>query len=136
MNSRWWHKRYFKQYDHTASSYVTFSSTSDAQTKIGFGSCFDTNSPTKNYELADAGQTLVVTYEHSSEANQTGFKNAVDAAWTDGSIFTGNTFRFPGEGKSPPEGPALFEKVLEVRHVKTEWLHTDGSVSSATDFSF
>jgi len=127
MANEWKHKRYFKQYNNSTSSYVTFSDTSDAQTKIGFGSCFDTNSPTKSYELADAGQTLVVTYEHSSEANQTGFKSAVDAAWTDGSIFTGDTFTGTGESRT---------QVLQVRHVKTEWLNKNGDVGATTNFEF
>ena len=125
MANEYRHKRYFKQYNHSTSSYVTFSDTSDAQTKIGFGSCFDTNSPTKTYALEDAGQTLVVTYEHSSEENQTSFKSAVDAAWTDGSIFTGNTATGPATGPYTP--------VLVGRHVKTEWLDTDGSVSATTN---
>jgi hypothetical protein len=134
MANEWKHKRYFKQYNNSTSSYVTFSDTSDAQTKIGFGSCFNANSPTKTYELADSGQTLVVTYEHSSEENQSEFTSAVDAAWTDGSVWTGNTFNTPGDGHT--DVPPTLIKVLEVRHVKSEWLHLDGSVSSTTDFSF
>jgi hypothetical protein len=126
MANEYKHKRYFKQYNNSTSSYVTFSDVSDAQTKIGFGSCFDTNSPTKTYTLEDAGQTLVVTYTHSSEANQISFKSAVDAAWTNDSIFTGNTIT----------SVEPFVPVLEARHVKTEWLDENDSVGATTNFEF
>ena len=125
MANEYKHKRYFKQYNNSTSSYVTFSDVSDAQTKIGFGSCFDTNSPTKTYTLEDAGQTLVVTYTHSSEANQISFKSAVDAAWSNGSIFTGNTYT----------GSGLLTPVLQARHVKTEWFDHNDSVGSTTNLS-
>ena len=127
MANEWKSKRYFKQYNNSTSSYVTFSDTSDAQTKIGFGECWNTNSPTKTYELADAGQTLVVTHEFASEADQTGFMSALATAWGDGSIFTGNTYTGTGESRT---------QVLQVRRVKTEWLHADGSVSSTTNFTY
>ena len=128
MASEWKSRRYFKQYNHTTSSYVTFSDTTDAQTKIGFGECWNTNSPTKTYELADAGQTLVVTHEFASEADQTGFMSALATAWPNGTIFTGNTATGPATGPYTP--------VLEGRRVKTEWLYPDGSVSSTTNFDF
>jgi len=127
MDSKWWSKRYFKQYNYSTSSYVTFSDTSDAQTKIGFGECWNTNSPTKTYELADAGQTLVVTHQFASEAEQTGFMSALATAWTDGSTFTGNTYTGTGESRT---------QVLQVRRVKTEWLYPDGSVSATTNFTY
>ena len=127
MASEWKSKRYFKQYNHTTSSYVTFSDTTDAQTKIGFGECWNTNSPTKTYELADAGQTLVVTHEFASEADQTGFMSALATAWPNGTIFTGNTYTGTGESR---------KSVLESRRVKTEWLYPDGTVSATTNFDF
>ena len=98
------------------SSLKTFSSTSDANTKIGFQDVYSTSSPTKTEALADSDQTLVVTYEFDSDSDQTAFKNAVDGAWSDST--------------SP------FNKQTDtdtVEHFKTEWLHQDGSVSSTTN---
>jgi hypothetical protein len=128
MASEWKSKRYFKQYNHLTSSYVTFSDTSDAQTKIGFGSCWDIGTPTKTYALEDSGQTLVVTHEFSSEENQNSFMTALGTAWGNGSIFTGDTWQGT-EGE-----PGI--RVLQSQRVKTEWLHSDGSVSSTTNFSY
>ena len=128
MANEYKHKRYFKQYNHATSSYVTFSDTSDAQTKIGFGSCWDTGTPTKTYELQDS-ETLVVTHEFSSEANQNSFMSALSTAWENNTIFTGNTWLGGGE-------PGTVPMELQIRRVKTEWFHPDGSVSSTTNFDF
>jgi hypothetical protein len=122
-------KRYFKQYNHETTSYVTFASVEDAQTKIGFGDCWNTSSPVKSYALEDAGQTLVVTHEFTSEADQNAFMTALASAWSDASIFSGNT------SKTLIDGVTVVP-VLECRRVKTEWLHQDGSVSSTTNFTF
>ena len=116
MSVKYKHKRYFRCRTAEHRNIVTFSSTSDANTKIGFKSVFNTSSPTKTEALADSGQTLVVTYEFDSDSDQTAFKNAVDGAWSDST--------------SP------FNKQTDtdtVEHFKTEWLHQDGSVSSTTN---
>ena len=126
MANEYKHKRYFKQYNHATSSYVTFSDTSDAQTKIGFGSCWDTGTPTKTYELQDS-ETLVVTHEFSSEANQNSFMSALSTAWENNTIFTGNTWVAGASGAGAG---------IQIRRVKTEWLYPDGSVSSTTNFDF
>ena len=115
MAAEWKHHRYFRLRG-SDSSYKTFSSTADANTKIGFKSVYSTSSPSKAEELADSGQTLVVTYEFSSESDQTAFKSAIDGAWED---------------SSTPFDPA--DATDTVEHFKTEWLHADGSVSDTTN---
>ncbi len=107
------HKRYFRVRG-VDSSVRTFSSTSDANTKIGFKSVYNTSSPTKSEVLADSGQTLVVTYEFDSDTEQSAFKSAVDGAW--------------GESTTP-FAPEIDTDTVE--HFKTEWLHKDGSVSAS-----
>ena len=110
------HKRYFRVRG-SDSSLKTFSSTSDANTKIGFKSEWTTSSPTKTEALADSDQTLIVTYEFDSLSDQTAFKSAVDGTWNvDGST---------------PFTPATDTDTVE--HFKTEWLHQDGSVSATVN---
>lgn len=77
------HQRHFQVLDGDENK-ITFSSTDDANTKIGFKSVWDTGSPTKSYQLQDSNQTLVVTYEFASESDQTSFKTAVDNTWSTG----------------------------------------------------
>ena len=60
------HRRYFRVRG-VDSSVRTFLSISDANTKIGFKSVYDTSSPTKTEVLDDGGQTLIVTYEFDSD---------------------------------------------------------------------
>jgi hypothetical protein len=115
MSAEWKHKRYFRVIG-ADSSIKTFSSTTDANTKIGFTSVWNTSSPTKTEALADTDQTLVVTYEFDSESDQTAFKSAIDSAWED---------------SSSPFAPADSSDTVE--HFKTEWLHKDGTVSSTTN---
>lgn len=115
MAAEYKHIRYFRVRGND-SSLKTFSDTSDAQTKIGFTSVWNTNTPTKTYALADSDQTLKVTYEFDNSGDQTGFKSAVDAAYTDS---TGHY------------NPATASDTVE--HFKTEWLHPDGSVSATTN---
>jgi hypothetical protein len=115
MAAQWKHKRYFRVRGVDSSCY-TFSSVSDANTKVGFTSVYDTNSPTKTEVLEDSGQTLVVTYEFSSEAEQTAFKDAIDGAWT---------------ASSTPYDNSNESDMVE--HFKTEWLHQDGTVSSTNN---
>jgi len=115
MAAQYKHKRYFRVRG-SDSSLKTFSSTADANTKIGFLSVFNTSSPTKTEALADSGQTLIVTYEFDSESDQTAFKNAIDATFVD------STALF-----NPPTSGDVVE------HFKTEWLHQDGSVSSTAN---
>ena len=115
MAAEYKHKRYFRLKD-VDSNVQTFSSTADANTKIGFKSVYSTSSPTKTEALADSGQTLVVTYEFGSEADQTAFKSAIDGAWSD---------------SSSPFSPADASDTVE--HFKTEWLHADGTVSATTN---
>ena len=67
------HQRHFQVLDGDENK-ITFSSTDDANTKIGFKSVWDTGSPTKSYQLQDSNQTLVVTYEFASESDQTSFR--------------------------------------------------------------
>tara|TARA_B100000927_G_scaffold267848_1_gene242245 strand:- start:87 stop:437 length:351 start_codon:yes stop_codon:yes gene_type:complete len=115
MAANYKHKRYFRLRG-SDSSLKTFSSTSDANTKIGFKSVYSTSSPTKTEALADSDQTLVVTYEFDSDSDQTAFKNAIDGAW--------------GEDSTPftPE-----TDTDSVEHFKTEWLHKDGSISATSN---
>ena len=116
MAAEYRHKRYFR-IRKSDSSLATFSSTADANTKIGFKSVYNTSSPTKTEALEDSNQTLVVTYEFDSDVDQTAFKDAVTGAWGD------NTQPF-----SPDD---TFDTV---EHFKTVWLHQDGSVSNTTNF--
>ena len=122
MAAEYKHKRYFRVRQQGSEggaatdggSIRTFSSTADANTKIGFTSVWNTSSPTKAEELADSGQTLVVTYEFNSDSDQTAFKNAIDTA-------------FVNDGDAHVWKPATDSD--HVQHFKTEWLHADGSVS-------
>jgi|TARA_R110002074_G_scaffold167172_5_gene328144 hypothetical protein len=115
MAAEWKHKRYFRVRG-SDSSLKTFSSTSDANTKIGFTSVYSTSSPTKTEALADSDKTLVVTYEFDNISEQTAFKSAIDGAWSD---------------STSPFNPATDTDTVE--HFKTEWLNADGSVSSTTN---
>lgn len=119
MSAQFKHKRYFRMKNKQDNSPVTFSSTADALTKIGFKDVYNTNSPTKTEALEDSGQTLVVTYEFSSESDQTGFKTAIDNVW--------------GDSTEPWAPPSTDENYQIVEHFKTEWLHQDGSVSSTVN---
>jgi len=114
MAAQWKHKRYFRVRG-SDSSLKTFSSTSDANTKIGFTSVYSTNTPTKTEALADSDQTLVVTYEFDTQADQDAFKSAIDGAWSD---------------STTPFNPADASDTVE--HFKTEWLAQDGTSVSAT----
>ena len=134
MAVKYKHKRYFRVRTSEHRNIVTFSSTSDANTKIGFKSVSNTSSPTKTEVLADSDKTLVVTYEFNSDSDQTAFKNAVDGAWGDSeSPFS------PAEDTTAWDGEASFATPYHVEHFKTEWLNQDGSVSATmtkTDFGF
>ena len=110
------HKRYFRVRG-VDSTVRTFSSISDAKTKIGFKSVYDISSPIKSEELADNGQTLVVTYEFESDPEQSAFNDAVDGTW--------------GESTTP-FSPEIDTDTVE--HFKTEWLHKDGSISATRFF--
>ena len=115
MAAEWKHKRYFRVRG-SDNSLITFSSTSDANTKIGFKSEWTTSSPTKTEALADGDQTLIVTYEFDSNSDQTAFKSAVDGTWGD---------------STSPFNPATDTDTVE--HFKTEWLNADGSISATTN---
>ena len=115
MAAEWKHIRYFRLRGND-SSLKTFSSTADANTKLGFTSVWNTSSPTKTEALADSGQTLKVTYEFDSSSDQDAFKNAIDAVYSDSSLAF---------------SPATATDTAE--HYKTEWLHKDGSVSSTAN---
>jgi len=104
-------KKYFRLRG-ADSTLKTFSSTTDANTKIGFTSVYDTSTPTKTETLEDSGQTLVVTYEFDSDADQTAFQNAISDAWTN--------------SPHSPFNPA--DATDTVEHFKNEWLQPDGSV--------
>ena len=135
MAASYKHKRYFRCRTAEGRNIVTFSSTSDANTKIGFKSVYNTSSPTKTEALADSGQTLVVTYEFDNESDQTAFKNAVDGAWGE----SASPFS-PAEDTDAWDGEASFTAHYFVEHFKTEWLAQDGTTVSATmnrtDFGF
>ena len=85
MSALYKHKRYFRVRA-LDSSLKTFSSTADANTKIGFTSVWNTSSPTKTEVLADSNKTLVVTYEFETEADQAAFESAIDGAYADSSL--------------------------------------------------
>lgn len=115
MAAEYKHKRYFR-IRLADSSLYTFTSTSDANTKIDFKSAWTTSSPTKSEILADSDQTFVVTYEFNSEAEQTAFKTAIDGEW--------------GESSQPWNGN---DSSQTIEHFKTEWLHQDGTISATTN---
>ena len=115
MAAEYRHKRYFRVRV-SDSSLDTFSSTADANTKIGFTSVYSTSSPTKTEALADSDKTLVVTYEFNDESDQTAFKSAVDGAYSD---------------STSPFNPA--DGTDRAEHFKTEWLNKDGSISNTTN---
>jgi predicted amidohydrolase len=128
MAQEWKHRRYFKQYNNSTSSYVTFTSVEDAQAKIGLGSCFDTRSPAKSYELQDAGQTLVVTFAFDSKEDFNAQNSAVDAAYADtSSMFTGNTWNVEGETVTPD---------LQAQIVKFEYLTPPAGTTVQTEHTF
>jgi len=119
MAAEFKHKRYFRVLQYGADStwgLRTFSSTADANTKIGFKSAFNTSSPTKTEALENSGQWLVVTYEFDSESDQTAFKNAVEGLY---------------DGDSSVFGPETSNDCVEMFRV--EWLNKDGSVSSTSN---
>jgi len=72
------HKRYFRLSEADGSTLVSFSSTSDANTKIGFAGVWSTSSPTKVETLEDSNFTLVVQYEFDSLEEENAFITAVD----------------------------------------------------------
>ena len=72
------HKRYFRLSEADGSTLVSFSSTSDANTKIGFAEVWSTSSPTKVETLEDSNFTLVVQYEFDSLDQENAFSTAVD----------------------------------------------------------
>ena len=115
MAAEYRHKRYFRVRV-SDSSLDTFSSTADANTKIGFTSVYSTSSPTKTEALADSDKTLVVTYEFNDESERTAFKSAVDGAYSD---------------STSPFNPA--DGTDRAEHFKTEWLNKDGSISNTTN---
>lgn len=130
MSELYKHKRYYRirrkvqpvwedTYDVFTDLLISFSDTNDAQTKIGFKSCYTAGSPTTTYALADSNTTLVVTYEFDNATNQTAFKDAIDAEW--GDYANGE---LPWNGDDSTQAP---------EHFKTEWLHKDGSVSNTTN---
>ena len=125
------HKRYFKVYDYDASSYISFADVDDAKAKIGFGTCYTAGAPTTTYALEDSSQTLVVTYEFETDADQTTFKNSVDDAWQTGNNLTGVTMKvnplIPNNPNWESVSPAQVI-VRQPRHVKTEWMHQNGGV--------
>ena len=110
MAAEYRHKRYFRVRGED-STLTVFTDVTNANTLIGFKSAYNTSTPTKTESLADSDQTLVVTYEFNSEAEQTAFKSAIDASWDADGPFTGTG----------------------VEHFKTEWLHQDGSISATTN---
>lgn len=135
MSIQYKHKRYFRIRSDMADSsqMVTFSSTADANTKIGFKACWNTSSPTVTEALEDSGTTLVKTYEFNSDSDQTAFKNAVDAEYGESSFPWNGTDMQPNLDQST-EGGWSKKDASYVEHFKTEWLHQDGSVSSTENF--
>ena len=119
MSAEYKHKRYYRVRG-SDSTLKTFSSTSNANTIIGFRDVYDTSSPTKTYALADSDKTLVVTHEFNTEDEQTAFKAAVDTLMDDSST--------PWNPDADVDGQGGW-----VEFFKTEWLHKDGSVSDTTN---
>ncbi len=110
------HKRYFQIHefygdDSTRMPKSFTGTTAQAYAEFSFSSAFDTSSPTKTLAFEDSNKTLVVTYEFSSESDQTAFKNAVDTAYGNGTMWANDK---------------------PIMHTKTEWLHKDGSVSATS----
>jgi len=127
MANAYKHKRYYKlktptntdpsqPHDGVSFDNVTFTSTSDAITKMAFSTLHDANSVSKTSALEDSGTTLVITYEFESESDQTAWKAGIDGALEDSTALYNPTY------------PAF------VYHSKTEWLHDDGSVSNTVTF--
>ena len=86
------HKRYFQIHefygdDSTRMPKSFTGTTAQAYAEFSFSSAFDTSSPTKTLAFEDSNKTLVVTYEFSSESDQTAFKNAVDTAYGNGTMW-------------------------------------------------
>lgn len=115
MANAYKHKRYFQIHEEQPDSSLaakTFSgTTAEAYAEFSFSSAWDTSSPTKTMAFADTNTTLVVTYEFDNESDQTAFKTAVDSAYTAVTAWTSGKY---------------------VKHIKTEWLHEDGTVSATT----
>ncbi len=108
------HKRYFEIHeqtgdDSTKEAKAFTGTTAQAYAEFSFSSAWDTSSPTKTLAFENSNKTLVVTYEFANESQQTAFKNAVDTAYGNGTMWANNKL---------------------IKHTKTEWLHQDGSVSS------
>ena len=98
------------------SSLYTFTSVNDAKTRIALKDCINLHSPILTYALADSNQTMVMTVEHESDANQVSWKAAWDAEWGQSS--------WPWSGNNSTQ---------TVEHFKTKWLHADGTVSSTAN---
>lgn len=123
MAVEWKHKRYYRIRGGD-SSLREYSNTNDFVTAIGFASAYTTNSPTITYELADSNKTLVQTIEHSSASNQTQWKDAVDALYSD------------GKSTWPWSGDAEDSTGNHVEHWKTEWLDGNGDVDNTTHMDY
>ena len=111
------HKRYFEIHDFTGDDSTrtakTFTgTTAEAYAEFSFSSAWDTSSPTKTLAFENTNTTLVVTYEFDDASKQTAFKNAVDTAYGNGSMWASDK---------------------PIKHTKTEWLHQDGSVSGTNN---
>lgn len=111
------HKRYFEIHEQTGDDSTKLAkaftgTTAQAYAEFGFSSAWDTSSPTKTLAFENSNKTLVVTYEFANESQQTAFKNAVDTAYGNGTMYANNKC---------------------IKHTKTEWLHQDGNVSSTNN---
>jgi|DEB0MinimDraft_4_1074332.scaffolds.fasta_scaffold121549_1 hypothetical protein len=112
------HKRFFRCLAIGTDSTIskrTFSSTADANTKLGFTSVWNTSSPTKTEALSDSDRCLEVTYEFDNVEDQDAFKSAIDGSYGD---------------STAPFNPATSSDRCE--QTKVEWYNADGSVSSTT----
>lgn len=133
------HKKYFKQFNNTTSTYTTFSSVDDAKTKLGFGACWDAGSPSRTYALEDSGSTLVVTFTFDSKENQDTHQSSVDSAFSDvNAMFTGNTQQRNPAIDTTPDWESLDKTVLvlEGRCVKAEWFNGNDEIENSTTFDF
>lgn len=116
MAAQYKHKRYWQL--HTVNPDSSFSAktftgtTAEAYAEFSFPAVWNTGSPTITHAFADSNATLVVTYEFTDEASQTSFKSAVDTAYSDESALASNKI---------------------IKHIKTEWLHQDDSVSATAN---
>ena len=122
MAVEWKHNRYFQIHECEVGGTLqakTFTGTAaEAYAEFNFPSVWDTNSPTKTYTKTDGNTTLIVSYEFDSASDETGWVNAVNTAYANGTAFpTGDEWKMQDVGKF-------------IAHIKTEWYKNPGVIES------